>query len=228
MISYKNITILGTSHIAIESVKEVESLIKEKKPDLVALELDHGRFNALFAKKRGIHIRDIRKIGVKGFLFNLAGAFFEKKLGKLVNVAPGSEMKKAVETAKSEGSRIALIDQEISVTLGRLSKRLSTREKLNFFIDIVKGAFTKEKIKFDLSKVPSKDVIKKLTAQVRKRYPSLYYVLVDERNKYMAKNLYRLMHHYNNIVAVVGAGHEEDLVKEIKKWESSVKERSSI
>ena len=225
MISYKNITVLGTSHIAIESVKQVEALIKEKMPDLVALELDKKRFHALFAKKRRISIRDIGKIGIKGFLFSVIGAFFEKKLGKLVNVAPGSEMKKAALLAKEYGAKIALIDQDINITLGNLSRRLTLKEKLNFFGDIIKGAFKREKIKFDLRKVPSRKVIKELTDKVRERYPTLYNVLVYERNRYMAKNLYMLMHQYNNIVAVVGAGHEEDLVEEIKKWESLMKER---
>ena len=87
---------------------------------------------------------------------------------------------------------------------------------MNFFFDLLKGVFKREKIKFDLHKVPSREIIKKLTNKVRKRYPNVYSVLVDDRNKYMAKNLYKLMLDYNSVVAIVGAGHEEDLIREIK------------
>lgn len=225
MKSYKNISIIGTSHIAIESVKEIESSIPRLRPDLIALELDKKRLGALFARKRRISIKDIKQMGIKGFLFNLVGAMMEQKLGKLVGVKPGSEMKRAFELAKENNIRVALIDQDVSITLRRLSNRLTLKEKLNFFFDIIENLFKKEKIEFDLKKVPSRDVISKLTRKFRKRYPNVYSVLVDERNVHMAKNLYRLMQQYNNIIAIVGAGHEEDLVREIKKCESLTKKR---
>ena len=52
--------------------------------------------------------------------------------------------------------------------------------------------------------------------QVKERYPNFYRVLVEDRNKYMAKKLFKLMRNYNKIVAVVGAGHEEEIIEDIK------------
>ena len=114
---YKNIVIIGTSHISIESIKEVEAEIRKIEPEVVALELDRRRFLGLFAKKRHISLKDIKHMGIKGFLFNSLGYYIEKKLGKLVGVAPGSEMKKAVQIAKELNCKIALIDQDVSITL---------------------------------------------------------------------------------------------------------------
>lgn len=213
---YKNIVIIGTSHISIESIKEVEAEIRKIEPEVVALELDRRRFLALFAKKRHISLMDIKHMGIKSFLFNSFGYYIEKKLGKLVGVAPGSEMKKAVQTAKELNCKIALVDQDVSITLKKLTNRLTFKEKMNFLSDLIFGIFKREKIDFDLKKVPSSKVIKKLTEKLKKRYPNVYFVLVEDRNKYMAKNLYKLMIDYNSVVAVVGAGHEEDLIKEIK------------
>lgn len=213
---YKNIVIIGTSHISIESIKEVEAEIRKIEPEVVALELDRRRFLALFAKKRHITFKDMKNMGIKSFLFNTIGYYIEKKLGKLVGVAPGSEMKKAVQVAKELNCKIALIDQDISITLKKLTNRLTFKEKMNFLSDLILGIFKREKIDFDLKKVPSQAVIKKLTDKVKKRYPNVYFVLVEDRNKYMAKNLYKLMLDYNSVVAIVGAGHEEDLIKEIK------------
>ena len=52
---------------------------------------------------------------------------------------------------------------------------------------------------------------------VKKRYPSIYTVLVLERNLHMAKKLNELMKNFNLIVVVVGAGHVDGLIKEIKE-----------
>jgi len=127
---YENLTIIGTSHIAKQSLEDVEKAIVEGKPDIIALELDRKRLYSLFKKDRNkIRIYDIRKIGVKGFVFSLIGAWAEKKLGKLVGVAPGSEMKKAVILAKKHKIKVALIDQDIEITLRRFSKSLTWKEK---------------------------------------------------------------------------------------------------
>lgn len=216
MVTYKNLTLIGTSHIAIESIKEVEDVINKLKPELVALELDKARFRGLMSEeKQKLRLSDIFRIGIKGYIFSLIGAYVEKKLGNIVGVNPGDEMKKAAYSARTIGAKIALIDQRIDITLNRFSKSLTWKEKFRFLEDIIISIFKRPKINFDLRKVPDKKIIGELLSHVRKRYPNVYHVLVEERNKHMAKNLYRLMQDYN-IVAVVGAGHEGEIIEEIK------------
>ena len=129
---YKNLVFLGTSHIAKQSMNEVKKYIEEQKPDIVALELDKRRLNALMSKApRKIELRSIRHIGLKGFLFSLFGAWAEKKLGKIVGVAPGSEMKQAIKLAKKNGIKIALIDQDIEVTLTKCLKSKTPKTTIN-------------------------------------------------------------------------------------------------
>tara|TARA_Y100000310_G_scaffold342247_1_gene444629 strand:- start:38171 stop:38860 length:690 start_codon:yes stop_codon:yes gene_type:complete len=216
---YRNLTIIGTSHIAKQSLDDVEKAIVDGKPDIVALELDRRRLYSLFNKPNKIRIYDIKRVGIKGFIFSLIGAWVEKKLGKLVGVAPGSEMKKAVKLAKKNGIKIALIDQDIEITLKRFSKALTWKEKWNFVMDILKAIFIRKNvIEFDLTKVPSKKVIKKLVSQVKKRYPNVYNVLIVERNNVMAENLRKIMemHPEKKVLAIIGAGHEEDILGLIK------------
>ena len=68
MLKYKNVCLLGSSHIALESVNQVEALISKIKPKIVALELDSKRLRALLSeKKQKTSIKDIRKIGLKGY-----------------------------------------------------------------------------------------------------------------------------------------------------------------
>ncbi|MBW2993211.1 TraB/GumN family protein [Candidatus Woesearchaeota archaeon] len=223
----RNLTIIGTSHIALQSMKKVRETIDDMKPDIIALELDKKRLYAITHKtKTKIGLRDIRRIGIKGFIFNLIGAWVEKKLGKMVGVRPGSEMITALKLAKKHKLKIALIDQDIEFTLAKLSKSITWREKFNFVADIFKGIFFgKRELKkigiksLDLTKVPEKKIIKKLTQNVKKRYPSIYNVLIYERNKILAANLAYIMKHYpeSKILAIMGAGHEEEVMNLIKK-----------
>ena len=102
----------------------------------------------------------------------------------------------------------------------RFSKSLTWKEKRNFFADIIKAIFARKNvIEFDLTKVPDKKTIKKLVRKVKERYPSIYNVLIEERNHVMANNLKKIMemHPDKKILAVVGAGHEEDILNLIKK-----------
>lgn len=218
---YKNLVIIGTSHIAIESVREVERVVQSEKPQIVAIELDRIRFAALISpKKRKLSWKDIRQIGFKGFIFNVVGAWVEKKLGEMVGTPPGSDMLKAIQTAKEVKADIALIDQDIRITLKRLTKSITWKEKFQFLYDILKGLILRKPVvKFDLRKVPSEKVIKKLLGKVKKDYPSFYKTLIEERNLVMSKSLYNLMLLNKSIVAIVGAGHEEDIIQLIKKLE---------
>ena len=220
---YKNLVVLGTSHIAKQSLDEVKNKIEEEKPDIIAIELDNKRFPTLMSNARKkIQLNAIKHIGLKGFIFSLLGAWAEKKLGKLVGVAPGSEMKQAVQIAKKNNIKIALVDQDIEITLKRLSKTLTWKEKWNFVTDIFKAAFTKgEKIEFDLRTVPEKKIIKKLTTQLKERYPNVYKVLIEERNKVIANNLKNIMdsNQDKKILAILGAGHVDEVIELIKNSE---------
>ncbi|MAE42292.1 hypothetical protein CMO93_00860 [Candidatus Woesearchaeota archaeon] len=224
---YKNLTIIGTSHIAKQSLEEVQEAIEQDKPDTVAVELDKRRMYSLLSnKKNKASISDIRYIGLKGYLFSLIGGYIQKKLGEKVKISPGSEMLAAVKLAKKNKLKIALIDQDILITLRRFSKYFGFKEFLKIiFVDTFRGLFFREKLieeyglgSFDLKKVPDKQTIKKLLRMVKKRYPGLYKVLIEERNEFMASKLIKLMgeNEEKKILAVVGAGHEEDILKLIK------------
>lgn len=222
-----NIQIIGTSHISPESIKKVEKTILEKKPGIVAIELDAKRLYALLNKgKTHISYKDIRRIGLKGWIFSIIGAWAERKLGAKVGVAPGSEMIKAATAARQVEAKIALIDQDIEITLKKFSKALTWKEKLNFISDVLKGVIFKKGIKIDLEKVPSQKTIQKLIADVKKRYPNIYKVLVEERNEFMARVLAKIMqqHPEEHIIAVVGAGHEQEIRKLLKKYLNTEKE----
>lgn len=223
---YKNLTIVGTSHIAAQSVREVTEAVEKADPDIIAIELDQRRLHALLHEQRGIAVSDIRKIGLAGWLLAAIGGYFERKLGKSVGMKPGVEMLTAVKLAREKGKKLALIDQDIAITLRNFSREFTFKEKSRLFIDLIRGVlFQKGELKrygltkFDLKKVPDAHMIEKLIRSVKKRYPNFYKVLIDDRNRVMARNLAYLMNHNpdSKIVAVVGAGHGKELLELIKK-----------
>ena len=208
------IKLVGTSHIAKESIEKVRRVIASSKPDIVAIELDRKRFLALGQKQQRFSLYSIGRVGLKGFIFALIGSWASKKLGRIVGVEPGDEMRAAVASAKQAGSKIALIDQDIELTLQRFSQTLTWKERLQIAKDIVRTiVFRKKEMqrlgidKLDLTKVPPDQLIEKLMGMMRTNYPNIYNVLVEERNKVMAKRLQALASKYDSIVAVVGAGH---------------------
>lgn len=204
-----NLTLLGTSHIASESVIELRKAF-EDSPDIVCLELDKARFISIQrGDKSRVSWRMIRQIGVVGYLFALVGGFAQKKLASIVGNEPGVEMREAIKLCTERKMHIYLIDQRMDVTLKKLSREFTWREKIRLPYDFLKNVFKKRKIPFDLNKIPEQEIIEELTLEMRNNYPNVYKVLVSDRNVYMARAIAKLIraNPEKKILAVVGAGH---------------------
>ncbi|MBS3156995.1 TraB/GumN family protein [Candidatus Woesearchaeota archaeon] len=215
MKSFGNLIILGTSHIAIESVNKVKQLIEEETPEIIALELDILRFKKLLSNRQ--QNPSLKDLVSGGSVMNTLGAYIEKKLGEKVGMRPGEEMLTAIKLAKKYKLKIALIDQPIQITFKRLSKNITFKEKFRFVVDILASLISqKKRIKIDLTKVPEKNLIKRMIKEVKMRYPNVYKTLIYERNIYMAQQLTQLLQSNKKILAIVGAGHEDELLRLIK------------
>lgn len=217
-----NIILVGTSHVATQSVKEVEAAIAEFKPSVIALELDPERLQALLhPTDRKMRLRDIRHVGVTGYVFSLLGAWAERMLGEQAGTKPGDDMLSAVRLAQQHHIPLALVDQNIRLTLKRLSKEVTWREKARFVRDILRAALSpKKKLPFDLRTVPNQTTIDMMIREVRKAYPTVYRVLVQERNDVMAKRLAALGRRDPDarIVAVLGAGHVREIGVLVRRY----------
>ena len=217
---YGNLTVIGTSHIAEDSVSRVREAILAEKPAIVAVELDHARLHSLLAEEKPrLSPAMLRIMGVTGFVFFIIASFLQRRLGKLIGAVPGQEMKTAVQVAQQNKIRVALIDQPLNITMSNMS-RISIREKLRLVRDLILGAagIETEKVQFDLTKTPSSKFVEMAMKKVRERYPGLYKALVADRNEYMANMLARIMkaEPESRIVAVVGAGHEKEIARLLK------------
>lgn len=227
-----NVVLVGTSHIAQESVKNVGAVVDHFHalgPCVVGVELDKQRFYSLLAdqkKTSSFSFANIRRFGFKGFLFAVIASAVTERLAKVVKSKPGDDMLSAIHAAKKHDVTIALLDQPIHITLRRFSQELTWMEKWHFFVDIIMGIFfpMREMKKygldsFDLRKVPANDLIKKLLLRVQQRYPNVYTVLITERNHFMVRKIRQFQQKYSEhiIIAVIGAGHEDGMKELLDK-----------
>lgn len=213
------VKIIGTSHIARESIQKVRRLIVDDRPEIVAVELDEARANALYDRHaRKVPLSAIKTLGFYGFLFQLIGGSLQQKLGKLVKTKPGADMKAAIDAAREIKADVVLIDQPIQDTLKNISK-ISLWEKLKFAFWLLASMFSKQDIEFELEKVPAEDLIYKMISQLKKEFPGLYKAIVADRDEYIAHQIKHLAGHLpdKKILVVIGAGHLSGVKKLLAK-----------
>ncbi|MBE6486524.1 MAG: TraB/GumN family protein [Methanosphaera stadtmanae] len=216
-----SLEIVGTAHISEKSVDSVRETIYERKPEIVAIELDWGRYQRLVEESNGI-IRE-EKMDLKSILkssnliVTLVTAFLsnaQKRMGENVGVKPGSEMLEAAKIAQEVNAEIALIDRNIQVTLKRTINGMSLKEKLTFLYEVVVsfifGDEEEEAVEEEIERLKQEDTIAEVMNYFKEASPGGYNALVHERDAYMAYNLKSLED--KNVVAVVGAGHKKGIM----------------
>jgi pheromone shutdown-related protein TraB len=188
----------------------------------VAVELCNGRYQSLKGKEdiKAVNIKELLSGGKFYYLLvQVLLTYAQKKIGTDQGVKPGTEMLSAIEKAEKNGVRVALIDRDIHVTLERFWSKMSFFEKLKLFVSLVGtslGFGTKE---IDINAIMNDDVVTQLVSGLRKFAPNAAFVLVDERNAIMAKNLLDISKE-GKVVAVVGAAHCEGIRKYLDNPES--------
>lgn len=216
-----SLEIVPTAHISDKSVENVRQVIYEKKPEIVAIELDIKRYNGLLDEARGI--KREQKFDLKNMLKDsnlivmIVSSFLssmQRRMGAEVGVSPGSEMLEAAKIAQEVNADIALIDRDIQITLKRTINGMSFREKLSFGWEILKSYFVSEEetenLKEEIENLKQEDTIVEVMDFFKEASPGGYNALVHERDAYMAYNLKSLED--KNVVAVVGAGHKQGIL----------------
>jgi pheromone shutdown-related protein TraB len=217
-----NVVIVPTSHIAEESIRTVEKVIREEGPDCVAVELDLNRFIVLETGEAS-NWEALKQLGPWTFLMFFVLKKVQSWLGRKVGIMPGSEMLRAVRIAERGGLHVEFIDRDIGLTLDRL-RRVSWREKAKLLLFLFKGltidsllarAGFGKTVKIDLKKLPPSELIHQVMGIFKKEFPAMYRALVSERDAYMARRIVELLRTYHKIVVVVGAAHAIGIKKRL-------------
>lgn len=200
--------IIGTAHVSQESVNEVEAAIAEFNPDIVAVELDPGRYASLKRKMAEPTVSEVLESGnFTQLLIQWTLSYLQRKIGMDVGVEPGAEMKAAIAKAEERRLRIALIDRDIRITLSRFWKTMSLWEKLKMFYALSASLVGVEGEEIDIESLKRDDVIALAMEEFRKFSPNGARALIDERDAYIAHQLVALNMGEGKVLAVIGAGH---------------------
>lgn len=210
----KTIILVGTAHISEQSVAAVKDTIGEYDPDRVCVELDANRRESLEDQTWDEKpITDVLKDG-DGFLliFNIILSIYQRRLADDIDIEPGAEMLAGLKTAEEADMPVSLIDRDINITLRRALGNLSWIERFRLVGAAVEGFFTDEEV--EIEDIEDEDLIYEIVQEFAGSFPHLTETIIDERDQYMAQRLREADE--ETIVAVVGAGHVNGIVEELK------------
>lgn len=167
---------------------------------MVAVELDEERLFALRDPDRGKLDSPMRS-GLLPWLM----ALLERSVGSMTDVFPGSEMLEAVDEAERAGARTVMIDKPIQSILREIGE-VPLLEKLKIGLDVLAVLFAIS-TKRQTAQITKSD-FEELMAEFEAKYPTLFRILVKERDRYMADRLQEILETTAGpVVAVVGLGH---------------------
>jgi pheromone shutdown-related protein TraB len=218
--------LVGTAHVSKQSIEEVQEVILKEGPDRVCIEIDESRYNSLVKKQRwqNLNIGQVLRER-KGFLLlaNLVLSSFQRRLGLEIGVSPGQEMLTAVRVCQDQGIAFSFCDRDIQVTLRRAWARSSFWGKNKMLAAMLSSIFTREKLDAqEIERLKSRSTFQNMMEELASFLPSVKEVLIDERDRYLATRLYNA--EGAKIVAVIGAGHVQGIVRNLEALEAGALE----
>lgn len=221
----KEVILVGTAHVSKSSVEEVRAAIEENEPGTVAVELCQSRYDVLKNPRKWQEMDIIKVVREKkaSFLFaNLVMASFQKRVGERFGVKPGDEMREAISLAEEKSIPVALVDRNVQVTIQRTWRKLSAWEKTKLIFNSLFSVLAVDDLKEDeIEKLKEKDMLTAAVEEIGKSAPTIKQVLIDERDAYMARKIVDI--DSDKVLAVVGAGHVNGLMAQLKNPIGDVK-----
>lgn len=194
------ITLVGVGHVFDIGAK-LDNIILTKNPDIVCVELDRARYEALLA--------DGGRRPTLSLPYAML-AHIQQKLAKKYGVKVGSEMLAAIGAAQKLKKDIALIDMHSGIVLSNIWRSMRWLEKLKLIFGILCGLFVKkEHVESELDRF-EQDYDQYMDI-FGSQFPTVKKILIDDRDGHMAVKLRELSERYANIVAIVGDGHIEGM-----------------
>ena len=197
------ITLIGTGHV-FNLTQPLLNIFDDKQPNIICVELDKQRFNALMLKQSDPEGYKKMKKNVPA-LYKLL-ARFQEGMANEYGVTAGQEMLTSINYARSHQLPIAFIDMNAQRLFNRMLKTMSFSEKIKLMLTGFGGLFvSKKRVEKELKNFEKN--FDTYIEQIGKKFPTLKRVLIDERNLYMVQQLAVANEQHEKVIAVVGDGH---------------------
>ncbi|WP_049927023.1 TraB domain-containing protein [Halopiger goleimassiliensis] len=220
-----SVTIVPSVHFSPVHRKRVRDTIREEEPDVVAVELDEYRFERL-EREAGADPFDLaRELPPPAAMTYTTLRTIQRTVVRLFGLDPETtDMEAAIETAAERDLEVALIDEPIRDTVAALSDRvgLDTLPKLVLRaqqLSPADQARATELMAVPMTEIEDGDDVQPAIEQMRTLLPEVAEVMIDRRDRTMARNLHALRQDGHDVVAVVGAGHHNGLVNHLADLE---------
>ena len=206
------VLLIGAAHV-VDLEAALRAQLVARPLDALAVELDTERAAALLAPPSP---------GARGRaqvpMLLRVWAHLQRRLGAEIGGGlPGAEMLAAARIARERALPLLLIDDPIRETMPRLIGALSFKERVGLLVGSVVGLVIPSRVvkgqieKYNEAPAP-------FLEEVRRAYPGIARVLLDDRNEHMADRLLEARRRgLGRIAAVVGDAHVPGLAEALAR-----------
>ncbi len=197
------ITLIGTGHV-FDLTAALQSVLDEKNPDVICVELDTQRYQTLLLRERDPE-RYRQKTENLPTIYRLL-ARFQERMAREYGVHAGSEMFTAIQYAQTHGLPIEFIDMNAQRLFQSMMRSMSLMERLRLIISGLTSFFvSKKRVEKEIERYEQN--FESMLEEVGEKLPTIKHTLIDQRNEYMISRLVKVDEEYEQVVACVGDGH---------------------
>jgi len=158
----REVVLVGTAHVSMESALLVEKVIREEAPDTVCVELCRSRYQSLKQPDQWQETNLLQVVKEKKalvLLSNLLLASFQRRIAQKLGVRPGEEMLRAIQTAGDLGAEVWLADRDIRTTLARTWRNLGVWSRIKLIFNLLMSMLEAREIsEEDVEKLKERDM----------------------------------------------------------------------
>jgi pheromone shutdown protein TraB len=203
------ITLIGTGHI-FDLSAALLSIFDEKEPDVIGVELDPQRYQAILLRNTDPTSYHAAKKNLP-FIYRMM-AQFQESMAESYGVNAGDEMLSAINYAQSRVLPVAFIDTNAQQLFTHMWNTMPFFEKLRLMLSGVTGLFvSKKRVEAEMKNYQAH--YDSYLEEIGKKFPTIKRTLIDDRNEFMTQRLVELHEKHQRIIICVGDGHVSGISK---------------
>lgn len=215
--------LLGTAHVSRASADAVRALLERESFDAVAIELCSHRLAAM-RDPDAVSRMDLFAVLKEGrapvVAAGLALGAYQRRLAEQFGIEPGAEMRAAADGAQAHALPLWLIDRDVGLTLRRTRAAVGFWERAKLSGGMIASLIDDSEVtEAEIEKLKQGDILASTFTEFAKSSPPLFEALIAERDRYMVARLREESAELGSkrVLAVVGAGHLEGMVREFEQ-----------
>ena len=197
------IILIGTGHV-FDLSNAINRVFDKKLPDVVCVELDKQRYNAIMIKQNNPDAFKQSRRNLP-FIYRLL-ARFQDNMASEYGVSAGDEMLAAINYARSHQIPVEFIDMNAQQLFTKMWRSMPFIEKFRLLFSGFGGLFvSKKRVEEELKNFQND--FDSYIEKIGEKFPTIKKTLIDQRNAYMVNNLLKLNDEFQTITACIGDGH---------------------